>query len=232
MRLTASSVTLDHSIVAGNSATDGPDCYGTMNSGGYNCIGDTTDCTIVGDQTGNLYDVDPLFTDPDGPDDDPDTWEDNDYSLQPASPCVDAGDPALVATGQDVARNPRLLDGNLDGVMVVDMGAYEFNNVHLAVTGNPTPGGTLTIDLTGRVGLSGWLWLGTASGEIPFSRFGALFLDLSSPWWLFPIAIPASLPGTIPMLTPEGQLLVFQVLGVQNSNGAGNLSNVVEVVIQ
>jgi hypothetical protein len=40
---------------------------------------------------GNI-DADPLFVDPDGPDDDPNTWEDNDYRLSPGSPCIDAGD--------------------------------------------------------------------------------------------------------------------------------------------
>ena len=35
----------------------------------------------------------PLFADADGPDDDPNTWVDNDYHLTAASPCVDAGDP-------------------------------------------------------------------------------------------------------------------------------------------
>ena len=41
--------------------------------------------------TGNI-DLDPLLVDPDGPDDDPDTWEDNDYHLAPTSPCINAGD--------------------------------------------------------------------------------------------------------------------------------------------
>jgi hypothetical protein len=41
-------------------------------------------------------DTDPLFVDPDGPDDDPATWEDNDYRLQVESPCLDAGNPGFV----------------------------------------------------------------------------------------------------------------------------------------
>jgi len=39
--------------------------------------------------SGNL-DADPLFVDPDGPDGDPATFQDNDYRLGPGSPCVDA----------------------------------------------------------------------------------------------------------------------------------------------
>jgi len=46
-------------------------------------------CALIwGD--GNI-DADPLFVDPDGPDNDPNTWEDKDYHLSPGSPCIDAG---------------------------------------------------------------------------------------------------------------------------------------------
>ena len=38
-------------------------------------------------------DIDPLFVDPDGPDGDPNTWQDNDHHLAPGSPCINAGDP-------------------------------------------------------------------------------------------------------------------------------------------
>jgi len=95
---------------------------------------------------GNI-DADPLFVDPDGPDNDPNTWEDNDYRLSPGSPCIDAG------CNCGVARDSADLDGDgdtdeitpfdLDGEgrffddpdtpdsgsgwpPIVDMGAYEF----------------------------------------------------------------------------------------------------------
>ncbi|KPL06537.1 hypothetical protein AMJ85_10235, partial [candidate division BRC1 bacterium SM23_51] len=35
----------------------------------------------------------PMFVDPDGPDDNPDTYRDNDYRLAVGSPCIDAGNP-------------------------------------------------------------------------------------------------------------------------------------------
>jgi len=64
---------------------------------------------------------DPAFVDPDGPDDDPATWQDNDYHIQPTSPCVNAGDPAGDYSGQtDIDGNPRALAGR------VDMGADEY----------------------------------------------------------------------------------------------------------
>ncbi|MCK4343472.1 MAG: right-handed parallel beta-helix repeat-containing protein [Phycisphaerae bacterium] len=77
--------------------------------------------------TGN-FDADPLFVDPDGPDNDPATWEDNDYRLLPGSPCIDAGDPAFVGawTLVDLDGNARLWDGDGDGTPIVDLGAYEF----------------------------------------------------------------------------------------------------------
>jgi hypothetical protein len=66
---------------------------------------------------GNLN-VDPLFTNVLG----------GDFSLTPASPALDAGDPAgLVAEESltDLAGNPRVADGNGDGTARRDMGAFE-----------------------------------------------------------------------------------------------------------
>jgi parallel beta-helix repeat protein/predicted outer membrane repeat protein len=73
--------------------------------------------------TGNI-DADPLFTDPNGPDETPGTDDDN-LRIAPSSPCVDAGDPnyAFVPAQKDVYGNPRLASGR------VDMGAYEFEGV-------------------------------------------------------------------------------------------------------
>jgi hypothetical protein len=107
-----------------------------------------TYCDIQGGWpgTGNI-DADPLFVDPDGPDDDPDTWEDNDYRLGPGSPCIDAANNDVVPrdrfdldqdgdTGEpipfDLDGNPRFVDDpDTDDTghgtpPIVDMGAYEF----------------------------------------------------------------------------------------------------------
>jgi len=79
---------------------------------------------------GNI-DADPVFVDPDGPDDDPDTWEDNDYHLSDGSPCIDAGDPHFVPgpDERDIDGQLRLWDGNDDGEWIVDIGSDEFGSI-------------------------------------------------------------------------------------------------------
>ncbi len=82
---------------------------------------------------GNI-DADPLFEDPDGPDDDPDTWEDNNYHIISGSPCIDAADNTAVPKGvvTDLDGNPRFIDDpvtkdtGLGDPPIVDMGAYEY----------------------------------------------------------------------------------------------------------
>ena len=98
--------------------------------------------------TGNIGD-DPLFIDPDGPDDIPGT-EDDDYHFSPGSPCIDAADNTAVAADEfdldedndakepipfDLDGNPRFVDdpgtddtGN-GTPPIIDMGAYEFQIV-------------------------------------------------------------------------------------------------------
>ncbi len=110
-----------------------------------------TYCNIQGGWAGaGNIDVEPLFADQDGADDDPYTWEDNDYRLGPRSPCIDAADNAAVpvdlfdldADGDtdeplplDLDGRPRFLDdpGTADTGIgtppIVDMGAYEYQDV-------------------------------------------------------------------------------------------------------
>ena len=94
---------------------------------------------------GNI-ESDPLFRDADGADNSPGSWQDNDYRLSPASPCIDAGDssalPADLAdldgdndTSEplpiDIEGQPRRVDDpdrpdtGTGGAGPVDMGADE-----------------------------------------------------------------------------------------------------------
>jgi hypothetical protein len=67
---------------------------------------------------GNI-DEDPLFVDP----------ANGDLHLGPDSPCIDAGDngaPNLPA--YDFEGDPRIMDGDLNGTRIVDMGVDEFGH--------------------------------------------------------------------------------------------------------
>ncbi|MCZ6835029.1 MAG: hypothetical protein O7G85_04575 [Planctomycetota bacterium] len=102
----------------------------------------------------NNIDADPLFIDPDGPDDDPLTFDDNDYRLQAGSPCIDAGHNWGVpldeddADGDDITRelipfdlsgDARIaaVDNGIDigcGIpAIVDIGAYEYQGIEAEI---------------------------------------------------------------------------------------------------
>ncbi len=76
-------------------------------------------------ENGNI-DTDPMFMDPDGLDDVLGTGDDN-FRLQPGSPCIDVGRndalPSCLLT--DLDGLSRAFDGDVNGDAVVDLGAYE-----------------------------------------------------------------------------------------------------------
>ena len=57
-----------------------------------------------------------------------DFWVDGDYRLRGDSPCIDAGDLNFIAgpNETDIDGNPRVIDGDEDGIARVDMGAFEY----------------------------------------------------------------------------------------------------------
>lgn len=73
----------------------------------------------IDDQTGLHGNIssDPLFGDPAA----------GDFRLQATSPAIDAGDPNAPVPSPDLAGTPRVLDGDGDGLPVVDMGALELD---------------------------------------------------------------------------------------------------------
>jgi hypothetical protein len=112
--------------------------------------------------TGNIS-GDPLFVDADGPDNDPNTWADNDYRLLPGSPCIDAGEnlspprdvydldgdgcvteplPVDLDGHARYVDDPNTPDTGNGGSPLVDMGAYEFPDLAAPPTIAPCAGDT------------------------------------------------------------------------------------------
>ncbi len=123
----------------------------------YSCI---EDWSSGGE--GNIKD-DPRFLDPSGPDDDLDTYEDNDYHLSPASPCIDAGvNENWMWSGVDMDGNPRIFYG--DQSRTVDMGAYEYRSWPFRITSVvKKPGGAVELTWNSR---PGDMYLVLSSGDL------------------------------------------------------------------
>ncbi len=115
--------TISNCIIWANAGPDGRQ-IDDWNEPTYSCIQNWT----AGGE-GNIA-QDPRFVDPDGADDDPETYEDNDYRLMPDSPCIDAGYNAFDLAASDISGMRRIIYGGKS--LTVDMGAYEYyiNEVH------------------------------------------------------------------------------------------------------
>lgn len=134
----AGTVTIRNSIIAENRAGSGLDIDGTIQSQGYNLIGNTSGTTIlgttIGNQTGDAK-IAPL-TDNGGP-----TLT---HALLSDSPAIDGGKPTGCRDGDNVflatdqRGSARVIDGNNDSEAICDIGAYEFDS-ELVVTPTPTP---------------------------------------------------------------------------------------------
>lgn len=126
-------VSAENCIFAGNTGPAGNDFVGTLTSQGYNLIQDTNGCSIVGDLTGNLVEVDPMLgplQDNGGP-----TWT---HALLIGSPAIDQGISCGLTTDQrgvprpyDVPTIPNAADGS-------DIGAYEWTPPPQAILTQPT----------------------------------------------------------------------------------------------
>ena len=105
-------------IIWANTATTGPAQLNYSSKPKYSCIEGWT-----GDGSGNIN-ADPRFVDPDGLDNNPNTYEDNNYHLFAGSPCVNSGT-NYYFYGWPIHD----LDGNVRVVgRVTDMGCYELGS--------------------------------------------------------------------------------------------------------
>ena len=130
-------VNADNSIVARNSAVGGsPDVNGTLNSGGYNLIGNTSGAIITGNTSGNILNQNPQL----------DVLKDNGGGLQTHallsnSPAIDKGNTALTVDERgfsrpfDIASIPNQANGT-------DIGAFELRQAPTAAS--VTIGGRVT----------------------------------------------------------------------------------------
>ncbi|MDP2897845.1 MAG: C39 family peptidase [bacterium] len=117
---------ISNCIIWGNTAPLGPE-FDQSSVPAFSCIQDWT-----GGGEGNSA-LNPRFVDPDGPDNNPETWEDNDYRLLPDSPCIDAGKNEDWMWGAaDLDGNQRIWHGKVS--LTVDMGAYEYGSQATSLT--------------------------------------------------------------------------------------------------
>ncbi len=137
---------------------------------------------------GNLN-VDPLFVDA----------ANGDLHLQAASPCIGGGDFALgVLVASDADEASRVNDADLDGVVGADMGAYEFRNWNMNVSGEARLGQTLWFQFDGP-GALGVITVALLDYEYYLAPYGmvlcgspftVVFQDLIWEGYPYPITIP------------------------------------------
>lgn len=150
------------------------------------------------------------------------------YRLKSISPCIDAGDPTFTPTNyfQDLDRNSRLLDGDLNHTPVVDMGPYEFSNIRMSILGDPLPGAVIQLRIRGEDGMYYAVFGGFGALNPPplISSFGYLLIHLAA--WLPPVVplsvIPDDVYLTIPNSTPPGAWIHLLPICQDKTTYAGN----------
>ncbi|MEW6744892.1 MAG: hypothetical protein AB1486_19225, partial [Planctomycetota bacterium] len=153
-----------------------------------------------------------------------------DVGLLPKSECIDAADPSDSACDAlDLAGTPRSLDGRLDGVRRIDIGAREFDHILLEIEASLEPGGWLRVTTTGTPGLFVFLLAGNEHTPTCLEPYGPIFLDLAHSDWLPVGIIPdhgelvVELPLPQPPLLPAGDY-GFQEIGITADFARGNVS--------
>jgi hypothetical protein len=174
------------------------------------------------------FDAPPQFADYDGSNGIPGD-EDDDLHLVASSPCVDAGDPAFAPAGFDREGNQRYLDGNLDGSLRVDCGAFERALLRLSTALLSAGPGmqTLTTNVTGVPGTVAVLAAGIPGPPVLAVPLGYVSLNLGADYLLIPLGpAPASQSFTIPLL---GGIAIALQAGTVTPSGAGQVSNPVTI---
>jgi CSLREA domain-containing protein len=112
------------------------DCFGTINSEDYNLIETTTDCTIIGASSHNIYGQDPQITALGEFGGSTPT-----HALMPGGPAIEGGNPFGCTNyiGTIIERDQRGMarhaDGDRSGQAACDIGAYELQiETYLPIT--------------------------------------------------------------------------------------------------
>ena len=150
-----------------------------------------------------------------------------DYRLSSGSPAIDAGDPLTEQVGLSAFEEPRVVDGDLDGVAVVDLGFDEWSPVELQVAGSGAAGTVVAPTLSSPGGFVEAVGLSLAAADVPLGGYGQLLVDpaLAQLVQQAPIPVPAS-----PAL--QGLELSFQGFGLEPLTSAGCTSNRVRITLQ
>ncbi len=112
------SAIIGNTILADNFAIGDWDCSGNFVSNGYNLVEDLSGCTITGDTATNIYDQDPKLASLAVVE----NWNYM-HRLLLGSPAIDAGPATCGYIDQRHLLRPK--DGNQDGTVACDIGAYE-----------------------------------------------------------------------------------------------------------
>ncbi|GEM_PF-6397006 len=149
------------------------------------------------------------------------------FSVAMGSPVLDRGKPGS-ALSQAFDQNPRLLDANLDGRALPDIGPSEYSNIRLMTQGTPRPGSPLSLRVAGKKGLIPLLLLSAKPSQLQILPYGILLLDPTSLIAL-PVPLNTNMNSTLPSSFPKGMGLSLQALAIGGKGG--NLSNLIDLCV-
>jgi hypothetical protein len=147
-----------------------------------------------------------------------------DYRLRPTTGLLDRGDPGVVWRA-DLDRFPSPIDGDRNGTLLPDVGAYEVPIDTMTVTHTPSTG-ALVVRLDGPVGQVGAILFAGEDGLLPLPGIGPVLLDMSRYYAVTspPLTLPFTLSGVVPMQAP-GAALVLQAAALDPARTQIALSN-------